>query len=497
MESLYAGVDGVAVGQAVEDIVQETLGTQTIATIDTTDMWSDWHGTYHTRTLTVIEQTDKNSIYQPSFLVDDLFVKCDFLVRNDTDTYDLVEVKAKNTIRKKTNAAPLLDELIADVSVQRYVLEQVLGKQFSGKCCISHLNKEYVKQGTIDPQALILTEEVTDELRSNEAIEAVITEMRSTLPLDHKAFNARYPYDGTDYLSYFGEQPPAKSLWTISRLGSSKKAQLYAAGKVTLEEFWPTEIDFLKNNKGQDTAASRFLELWMQGEELIASEAVCEQLTSLSYPLYFYDYETMSTPVPVLDGTSPWQQVVVQYSLHKVQQDGTFTHHEGLLEPINQSDDGSLFAQTAPTNKSLIEQMLEDMDGGTQGTFVVRYKGFENSRNTELATQFPDLADGLLAINERTFDLMELFSNQLYFHRGFCGSSSIKKVLPVLTDITYDGMEIGNGAEAAQALVALITGQLDGPDARTTQKNLLAYCKQDSRAMVRIWEEVKKKVGMT
>lgn len=237
MEALYAGVDGVAVGQAVEDVVQETLGTQTIATIDTTNMWSDWHGTYHTRTLTVIEQTDKNVIYQPSFLVDDLFVKCDFLVGNDAGTYDLVEVKAKNSIRKKTRAAPLLDELIADLSIQRYVLEQALGEQFSGKCCISHLNKEYVKHGPVDPHELVLTEDVTDELRSNEEVEAVITEIHSALSLDQEAFNARYPYDGTDYLSYFGQHPPANSLWTISRLGSSKKAQLYSAGKLKLEDF--------------------------------------------------------------------------------------------------------------------------------------------------------------------------------------------------------------------------------------------------------------------
>lgn len=58
---------------------------------------------------------------------------------------------------------------------------------------------------------------------------------------------------------------------------------------------------------------------------------------------------------------------------------------------------------------------------------------------------FPEYKDALDRINSRTFDLMEIFSKQLYIHRDFEGSSSIKKVLPVLTDISYDNMAVPNG----------------------------------------------------
>jgi hypothetical protein len=53
--------------------------------------------------------------------------------------------------------------------------------------------------------------------------------------------------------------------------------------------------------------------------------------------------------------------------------------------------------------------------------------------------------DVLERVNNNTFDLMELFSEQLYFDRRFQGSASIKKVLPVLTDISYSEMNIPNG----------------------------------------------------
>jgi lipopolysaccharide biosynthesis protein len=47
-------------------------------------------------------------------------------------------------------------------------------------------------------------------------------------------------------------------------------------------------------------------------------------------------------------------------------------------------------------------------------------------------------------VNNQTFDLMDIFKNMDYFHRDFNGSASIKKVLPVMTNISYDDLEVGN-----------------------------------------------------
>jgi hypothetical protein len=73
---------------------------------------------------------------------------------------------------------------------------------------------------------------------------------------------------------------------------------------------------------------------------------------------------------------------------------------------------------------------------------------------------FPAYQQPLETINIRTFDLMEIFSNQLYYHRDFQGSSSIKKVLPVMSDISYDGMEVPNGTVAMDKLMRITIGEL-------------------------------------
>gem|GEM_PF-5820996 len=50
---------------------------------------------------------------------------------------------------------------------------------------------------------------------------------------------------------------------------------------------------------------------------------------------------------------------------------------------------------------------------------MVRYDGFENKRNEELAKMYPQHAEALLKINEITYDLMKIFSTWKYFDRRF------------------------------------------------------------------------------
>jgi hypothetical protein len=135
------------------------------------------------------------------------------------------------------------------------------------------------------------------------------------------------------------------------------------------------------------------------------------------------------------------------------------------------------------------------MDNCQKGTWIVRYMGFENYRNQEMGEMFPELAEQLKTINEHTFDLMEIFSKQLYFDRKFEGSASIKKVLPVLTEISYDNLAVSNGAVAAELLMRLVTGKLEFIDLAQAQTNLLEYCKQDTRAMVKLREKLKETIA--
>lgn len=127
-------------------------------------------------------------------------------MKNEEGKYDLWEVKAKNGVRKKTKAADLLDDLQADVSFQHMVLQKVLKEKYSGKAFLVYLNKEYVRHGDINPDELLLREEVTKELKKEEAVMNIITSMTERLSLEREEFIKLYPYDGGDHLMFFGKE---------------------------------------------------------------------------------------------------------------------------------------------------------------------------------------------------------------------------------------------------------------------------------------------------
>lgn len=83
------------------------------------------------------------------------------------------------------------------------------------------------------------------------------------------------------------------------------------------------------------------------------------------------------------------------------------------------------------------------------------------------------------------------------YHPEFRGSFSLKSVLPALVpDLGYDDLEIADGLTAALALETMLLrpDELDGDHARL-RAALLAYCKRDTEALVRLHDVLKELVS--
>jgi hypothetical protein len=52
--------------------------------------------------------------------------------------------------------------------------------------------------------------------------------------------------------------------------------------------------------------------------------------------------------------------------------------------------------------------------------------------------------------------------------------------------MTYEGMAVADGDDAQNAYKALLSGKLTREEAEQTRKDLLAYCGQDTLAMVKL-----------
>jgi len=104
------------------------------------------------------------------------------------------------------------------------------------------------------------------------------------------------------------------------------------------------------------------LDLYQTAQSVADIPAIKRELDSLEYPLFFYDYETIASPVPLFNGTTPYQAVVIQYSVHKIDADGTITHREAIIR------------DKIENNKTIIDQLYDDLERGRHGTYIVRYK---------------------------------------------------------------------------------------------------------------------------
>lgn len=475
----YGGMDGLEVGQEVERIVMQRFVGQTIHNV-TISWFADYHQQYHNKTIQAFV-SKPDILYQAWALVNGLFIKTDILQKNAHSTYDIIEVKSKNNIRKKTDKAPILEDILYDVSFQHYVMKRAFPDLYSGRAFVAYLQKEYVKNGPIDPIACTTIEDITDSLIPDDQLELIIGSMQNSLHLSRPAFESLYPYDADDHLLYFGTPAPKKSIFTIPRLKGSKQKfmDLFVRNKISIADLDAQDIAWLCGPEGEESSFQRFVQLYQTGEEHIDHPAIQARLSALQFPLCFYDYETVATPIPLLDGTSPRQQVVVQYSLHIVQADGTIEHHSDIVQA------------GATTNYSVVASLAQRAP--KEGTYIVRNRSFECDRNKEIILRYPEFAEIFSYINEHTFDLMEIFKEREYFHPDFQWSYSIKKVLPVVTDISYDNLAVWDGGVATELLQKLIKNTLDNTP--QTVANLLEYCKLDTRAMIEIYKKIVAKIS--
>jgi hypothetical protein len=190
---------------------------------------------------------------------------------------------------------------------------------------------------------------------------------------------------------------------------------------------------------------------------------------------FFLDFETVNPAVPLWTGTRPFEQVPFQFSLHRIGEDGVLIDR-GFLD-LSGDDPSRTFAE------ALIDACSELLP-----VFVFN-STFEIGRIKDLATRFPDLAEALLAIAERIVDLQPI-ARARYYHPDQRGSWSIKDVLPTLApELSYEALDgVKEGGMAALAYQKAIHPDTLPAEAAALKKQLTAYCRLDTLAMVRVWQ---------
>lgn len=198
-------------------------------------------------------------------------------------------------------------------------------------------------------------------------------------------------------------------------------------------------------------------------------------LRQLRYPLSFLDFETLSPALLRHAGMRPYDHIPFQWSVHCQRKPGAPPRHFEFLA-----------ADESDPRRHFVESLCRVLNG--KGHIVVYNRAFESTRLNELAAWLPDYASQIERIRNRLWDLLPVVRANVY-HPGFRGSYSIKSVLPALIPaMTYRGMEVADGAQAGLNWDRLVRGGLESAQRDRLREALLAYCAQDTLAMARLVE---------
>ena len=213
----------------------------------------------------------------------------------------------------------------------------------------------------------------------------------------------------------------------------------------------------------------------LQDKAFLDAPLARQMLAPYRLPAYFLDFETIQFTVPVWKGTSPYQNIPFQFSVHRLKRTGKL-ERDGFLD-LSGKDPSRDFAD------ALIRAC------GESGPVFVYNASFEKARIQELAARFPRFKPALLAIADRIVDLQPVAA-ACYYHPSQQGSWSIKNVLPaVAPDLSYGELEgVQDGSMAMDAYREAIAPTTTAARKAQLREQLDEYCALDTLAMVRLWQ---------
>ena len=407
------------------------------------------------------------AIFEGVFEHDGVLVRVDVLHRRADGRWRLIEVKS---------SASKKDEHLDDVAIQYRVLSRC-GLDI-GSCCLAHVNRSYVfRGGSVDSWRFFRIRNVTRQVARLQPkltfqLRAAFTVL--SMPKEPDIAPGRHcvvPIT-CEFYDRCNTQRRDDHIGFIPRIHASAMEEL---GEMGIESIRDVPDDFeLTEIQRRACTSVQTGEPWF-GDEL------GEVLSGLKYPVCFMDFETVNPAIPRCAGMRPYDQLPFQFSVHSQKEPvATLEHHDFLAR------------DASDPRREFISSLCHAL--GESGSIVV-YSSFESQRLSDLAAWLPEYAERINAIQARLFDLLPVVREHTY-HAAYAGSYSIKSVFPALVPgMTYEGMEVADGTEAGLAWESLVRGSLDQAERERIEKALLAYCGQDTLALVRLVESLRRASG--
>jgi len=396
-------------------------------------------------------------IYEASFIHEGVFAAIDVLSREGSSAWTLTEVKSTTSVK---------DQHIPDLCVQTWIargaglkIERMELMHLNRACRYPDLSNLFVRSDVSDRVEASLPE-------VGPAVESQQKMLAGDIPEVPPGPHCYQPYQ-CPFLGRCTTPLPRGHVSELYRLHAVKAAALQGDGIEMIGDMPPGAVAHNPIWGRQHAAA--------ETGELVVSPTLAAAVPGMDATIGYLDFETIMPAVPVWNGCRPYDQNVVQFSLH-VRRGAVVEHHEFLAEG---ADDPREALATALLDAARSCDVL-----------YAYHASFEQQRILELAAALPSLEAELRALSDRIVDLLPVLRHHVY-HPDFRGSFSLKVVLPVLVpELDYSDLKVGSGMLAANLLQDMLLGPAaaSASERQALRKDLLAYCERDTLALVKLHE---------
>lgn len=408
----------------------------------------------------------KRPIFEAGFSAGGALAFADVMLPDSKDdrAWRMIEVKSSTSVK---------DYHRDDVAVQYYVAKKA-GIALNA-IVLAHIDNSWTYPGDNDYRGLLKESDLTGEAisRLDEVAQwtgqAQQVAVMNQEPEASIGLHCDSPFECGFFAHCSRNEPkPEYPVYWLPRFSTVKVRELAQQGIDDLRDV----PDDLLNPKQQRVKAHT-----LAGNIFFDAEGAASDLAPYALPIQFIDFETIQFPVPIWAGTRPYQQIPFQFSLHTVTSSGELQHGEFLDISGNDPSPG------------FVEALINGCGAETMPIFVYN-AAFERSRIGELANRFPAYKTLLMAINERIVDLLPI-ARERYYHPSQQGSWSIKAVLPaVVPELKYSDLcGVQDGGMAMEAFLEAIHPSVTDERREALRQQMKTYCKLDTYAMVRLWQE--------
>ena len=402
----------------------------------------------------LLEEQPGTPIFEATFKAQDVLVLVDIL-KQCREGFELIEVKSSTSVK---------DHYYEDCAVQTWVLECAGIPVKAIRLC--HIDNQFVYPGNGDYQGLFRHEDVTEEVRElSREVPQWVQRYREVLndgePEIEMGSQCTVPYD-CPFIGYCRGEETEYPLRSLPRVSHQLMDALTAEGIEDIRD--------IPEGRLSSTTQEWVRRVTIAGESELKPEAA--DVGAYDYPRYYLDFETIQFAVPIWEGTRPYEALPFQWSCHIEFASGELRHEEYVDTVGN------------PPMRICAESLLRVV--GKEGP-VFTYAPYEKRVLNALAAHYPDLAEDLHKLIERLVDLLPIV-RRTYYHPDMLGSWSIKNVLPtVAPHLDYGSLgEVQDGNAAGTAYLRIINPETDNAECQRLVRELLAYCKLDTLAMVEL-----------